>query len=339
VIREIKLFLLLCRPAVLLLLALFAAIGAARGGVVNDLTRMAEIAAIIASFLVFSVAANDLADAAIDRINLPGDRRRPLVTGTARQTDMVLLLACSAVLTLGVAAVLNVAVLITACCGLLLSAAYSLPPSRLANRGAVASMILPACYVATPFLIGLFAGRSAPRPADLVLLAGLYVGFIGRIMLKDFRDVRGDALFGKRTFLVRHGRRATCRLSAALWTVGTILIVSTGRRTDASTLTYAVPALGVLVLLALLAKSQRPHRDELIIASIAILGRGLLLTLLARDQLAGGHWSGAVQLTLAVITAGQAWSMYRHGPRTRQLVVDLEIGEDRDRPSHIAVLS
>ena len=104
-IREIKLFLLLCRPAVLLLLMLLATIGAARAGVVADKVRMAEIAVIIASFLVFSVAANDLADAAIDRINLPGDRRRPLVTGTARRADMMLLLVCSAALTLGVAAV------------------------------------------------------------------------------------------------------------------------------------------------------------------------------------------------------------------------------------------
>ena len=55
---------------------------------------------------------------------------------------------------------------------------------------------------------------------DLLLLAGLYAGFIGRIVLKDFRDVRGDALFGKRTFLVRHGRRATCRLSATFLVVG-----------------------------------------------------------------------------------------------------------------------
>jgi 4-hydroxybenzoate polyprenyltransferase len=321
VIREIKLFLLLCRPAVLLLLMLFATIGAARAGVVADQVRMAEIAVIVASFLVFSVAANDLADAAIDRINLPGDRRRPLVIGTARRADMMLLLGCSAALTLGVAAVLNVAVFLTACCGLTISAAYSLPPSRLANRGAVASMILPACYVATPFLTGLFAGRSTPRPTDLVLLAGLYVGFIGRILLKDFRDVRGDALFGKRTFLVRHGRRSTCRLSAVLWTGGTLLIISTGGWTDTSTLTYAVLAFGVLALLALLAGSDRPHRDELIIASIAILGRGMLLTLLARDQLTGTHWSGAVQLTLALITAGQAWSMYRHGPRTRQLTM------------------
>ena len=253
------------------------------------------------------------------------------MTGLARRTDLVLLLACSALLTIGVAAALNVAVLVIACCGLLISAGYSLPPSRLANRGAVAAMILPACYVATPFLIGLFAGRSSSRPADLVLLAGLYAGFIGRILLKDFRDVRGDALFGKRTFLIRHGRRATCLLSAVLWTAGSILIMSTGRWTDVSTLTYAMLAVGVLVLLALLARSGRPRQDELIIAGTAILGRGLLLTLLAREQLTGTPWSAAVQLALAAITAGQAWSMYRHGPQSRQLVMPVNTRQVAER--------
>ena len=62
---------------------------------------------------------------------------------------------------------------------------------------------------------------AASESPDLALLAALYVGFVGRIVLKDFRDVVGDRLFGKRTFLVRHGRRTTCVLSAACWVGGT----------------------------------------------------------------------------------------------------------------------
>lgn len=59
------------------------------------------------------------------------------------------------------------------------------------------------------------------RPA----VGALYLGFIGRILLKDFRDVRGDALFGKRTFLVRHGRRATCAVSAGCLVTGNCAVV------------------------------------------------------------------------------------------------------------------
>jgi 4-hydroxybenzoate polyprenyltransferase len=48
----------------------------------------------------------------------------------------------------------------------------------------------------------------------------------GRILLKDFRDVHGDAMFGKRTFLVRHGRGVTCAVSACCWTAGTAVILA-----------------------------------------------------------------------------------------------------------------
>lgn len=44
-------------------------------------------------FLLFSVALNDLADEAIDRVNLPGDRRRPLVAGTATRRELVAMVA------------------------------------------------------------------------------------------------------------------------------------------------------------------------------------------------------------------------------------------------------
>src|SRR5207245_2835899 len=94
--------------------------------------------------------------------------------------------------------------------GLVFTAAYSLRPVHLARRGVVAPMLLPLGYVAVPYLVGIFAVRNTLSRNDLLVLVGLYAGFIGRIVLKDFRDVRGDALFGKRTFLVRHGRRATC---------------------------------------------------------------------------------------------------------------------------------
>lgn len=105
-----------------------------------------------------------------------------------------------------------------------------LRPVRLADRGALAALVLPAGYVAVPYLVGIFAVRGSPRPADLLLLAGLYLGFIGRILVKDFRDVRGDALFGKRTFLVRHGRRRTCQFSACCWLVDTGAILAAARQ-------------------------------------------------------------------------------------------------------------
>ena len=166
---------------------------------------------------VFSVVVNDLADAAIDRVNLPADPSRPLVSGAGTRHDLVGVAAGAALAAVAVAGWIGPQALVVVVAGLLVSSAYSWQLSR---RGAVASLVLPALFVAVPFLVGLFEVRTDVRRADLVLLAGLYLGFVGRILLKDFRDLAGDTLYGKRTFLVRHGRRATCLFAAVGWTLG-----------------------------------------------------------------------------------------------------------------------
>jgi hypothetical protein len=179
--------------------------------------------------------------------------------------------------------------------------------------------------VAVPYLLGILAVRPSVRPADLALLAGLYVGFVGRILLKDFRDVRGDALFGKRTFLVRHGRRWTCGFSAACWTVGAVLLVVAvphpGAALVGGSAAYLVMALGLLRALA----SARSHRrEEALIAALAITGRGMIVSVLAYLSMAGAGWHpGAVAAALAALlglTVGQAVLMARRGPTTRLTV-------------------
>jgi len=77
------------------------------------------------------------------------------------------------------------------------------------------------------------------------------------------------------------------------------------------------------VLIAALSADRGPRRDEVLISTIATLGRGLLLTVLAQYQLTAAHWApparAAMLLALAAVTLGQAWWMYRYGPRLRML--------------------
>ncbi|MFZ0323574.1 MAG: UbiA family prenyltransferase, partial [Actinomycetes bacterium] len=216
--------------------------------------------------------------------------------------------------------------LLVICCGLVVSAAYSLPPTRICGRGAVAALVLPACFVAVPYLLAVFAATGGLSAGDLVLLLGLYVGFIGRILLKDFRDVRGDALFGKRTFLVRHGRSATCRTSAVLWVAGSLVIllgVQSPTRTLAGTLLVCLAV--SLWLLRVLAVDQGPRRDEAVISAIAVVGRGMMLIVLAHLGMTNASWSAtasaAVLIVLTAITMGQAREMFRNGPRKAEVEI------------------
>ena len=177
-----------------------------------------------------------------------------------------------------------------------------------------------------PFLVGVTSAHTNVSLNDALLLAGLYVGFIGRILLKDFRDVRGDALFGKRTFLVRRGRRTTCIVSAILWTAGGALVVAT---TPHPTVAYlagtSAGVVGVLTLLRALAREPlarepSPRRDETLISGIAIIGRGVLVLLVAQLSMSDKHWpllpANVALAGIAVVTAGAVATMMKHGPRS-----------------------
>jgi 4-hydroxybenzoate polyprenyltransferase len=329
VITRIRLVMLLARPAVVLLLALFTATGAAQAGAVHVTAQVALALACVAGFLLFSVACNDLADQAIDQVNLPG--KRPLAAGLLGRREFAVIGGVAGVVALAAGALIGwpAAAVVTA--GMAVSAAYSLRPVRLASRGAVAPIVLPACYVAVPYLLGVLAAGGRPRPGTLALLGGLYLGFTGRIVLKDFRDMRGDALFGKRTFLVRHGRVPTCVLSASCWLAGTIVILAAARR---MTLPFAVAEAaclaGALVLLRALAADRGGRRDEAIISAIAITGRAMVLLLLAHLSMMPASrtgpsgwttaWYNVVIAAIALTCAGQAWTMARHGPVARLAV-------------------
>jgi 4-hydroxybenzoate polyprenyltransferase len=329
VIRRIRLVVLLARPAVIMLLAMFTATGLAEAGRGGEVALLARALLAVTGFLLFSVACNDLADEAIDRVNLPG--RRPLTAGTGTRREVMVTGLTGAVVALAASATLGWPALLVTAAGLAVSAGYSLRPVRLADRGAVAALALPAGYVAVPYLTGVLAARATLTPRDGLLLCGLYLGFIGRIVLKDFRDVRGDALFGKRTFLVRHGRRRTCALSAACWSAGTVvMLAATARPSGGLVVAEAACLVLVLALLADLSRSRSARRDEFLISALAIAGRGMILLLLAHLSMTGAGWlpvAGglfyqAVLVLLTVLTIGPAVTMAAYGPACTLTVPD-----------------
>ncbi len=322
--RRLRLILLMTRPAVAWLLAVYAAIGLASAGHGEDRRLLFEVLVVVLGFLMFSVACNDIADERIDAINLAGDRRRPLVAGTGGRTEMLIIGLTGAALAIGVAASLGWPVLVTLLAGLVLSAGYSVPPVRVADRGVFASLMLPACYVAVPFLVGHFAAAHRLTSRDLLVLAGLYITFIGRILLKDFRDVRGDALFGKRTFLVRHGRRWTCGLSAVFLIAGaTVLLVGLPHPSSVLFACYAVGTVFMAVALNVLSTDPGPRREEAVIATIAITGRAMLVLVFAHQELLAAHWPmwayNAIMIAFTVATAMQAYVMWHRGPLMRHI--------------------
>ena len=179
--------------------------------------------------------------------------------------------------------------------------------------------------MAVPYLLGIFAVRGSVSRADLLLLAGLYAGFIGRIVLKDFRDVRGDALFGKRTFLVRHGRRATCRLSAAFLVAGVSVLPFVRDVSVALIAAYAVflgvhpRVAGRVGALDERAPGLGAHRGDRHVSAAACSSRST-----RHFAMVAVHWSlaaiSAMTVALAVLVTGTAFDVLRSGALTNTFV-------------------
>jgi 4-hydroxybenzoate polyprenyltransferase len=322
--HRVRLFFLLARPALVVLLGMFAALGVAQAGHATDVSALTWALVVVIGYVACAVAVNDLSDVAVDRVNVPNDPSRPLASGAARPHEMQVIAVTGATVALVASATIGRASLVITFAGLLLAVVYSLPPAQLSKRGVVAPLLLPFGFVAVPFLTGILATGGAITAADLAVLGGLYLGFIGRILLKDFRDVRGDALLGKRTFLVRHGRVPTCRLSAALWVVGSLTLVAISGVDATLGAAYALLVGVALVLLRALARSTSPRRDEDLVGALAIVGRGLILALLVHygtiQQGTGAITSALVMASVVGAMLLWAWDVARHGVQTTAYV-------------------
>lgn len=276
--RAARLVLMMVRPPVVLAILLFAAIGMAAGGRGGGIVALGAVSLILAGWFVHATVLNDLGDEAIDRVNLQHARGRPLVSGFATRRELGALGWAAAAVAVAGAALAGRGAVAVIGAGLALNAAYSCRPVRLCDRGAVAPFVLPAGYVAVPYLLGaLVAGGRLHLP----LLGALYAGFVGRILLKDFRDVRGDALYGKRTFLLRRGRRRTCAVSAAFSTAGVagVLVALPWSWVTAAGLAGLLAC--TLHALRRLASGQNLDDEPRRIAAIAMAGRGMGIVVLA----------------------------------------------------------
>jgi 4-hydroxybenzoate polyprenyltransferase len=302
------LFLRMLRYRVALTIFLFLATPVAVHGAPFDGRLLLATFALAASY-VAATTANDVADEAIDRINHPRDRGRPLVDGTATRGDLWLVHAIAAPAALAVAAPLGAPAAGVLVASVAIGWMYSLPPIRFAARTYLAPTTLSVAYVLVPYALGLVVAGEAPTPRDLPLAAGLFMLFVARINLKDFRDRAGDAAFGKPTLLLRFGKDATCRVSLAALLAGDALVLAGLRPTLAGALLLQAFVLGIVAMLARLRAATDPREEQVAIGIGAKLGNGLLIGVLAWALIeARGGDAGDAALLVAALTLAYAWA-------------------------------
>jgi 4-hydroxybenzoate polyprenyltransferase len=305
----------LTRPAALFIVAAFCHLGLALAGDANDPMTLTIAGTVVAALLMHAVAINDLADEAVDAAN---GLERPLATGQADRSTLRIVAAVSAVIALTVSTLLAWPAPALVAGGIVFGLAYSLRPLRLSGRGIVGLALLPVGYVLVPLAIGFTAGHGVWTATEVTILAGCSLGFIGRIVLKDLRDLEGDTLHGKRTFLVRYGRTTTCALSAACWVIAAPTVLALPDTRGSLVAVHLAMTVGVLICLGLLADATRVRSQTRLVNGIAILGRLLVLSSIAHLAMREGSWPGwrydAAMAALAIWTIITAVEAIRLGP-------------------------
>ncbi|MEI6741849.1 MAG: UbiA prenyltransferase family protein [bacterium] len=225
---------------------------------------------IIIFWYVNATSINDISDEKIDKINLKKEKERPLIDDSENIVLVRRLAIFSAILSMILSLLMGLQVAVLVGVMLLLNYIYSMPPVRISYRGVIALLLLPLGYVLLPYLLGVFTNTGSFNTASYLILSGLYLGFIGRIALKDHRDVIGDRKFGKRTFLVRYGQKATSWFSGTFWLLGSIIIIYVFRSHILFVLISAICTLVILYSLYHLALSKGL---KLQLAWITLIGR------------------------------------------------------------------
>lgn len=235
---------------------------------------------------------NDVADEEVDKVNLANDVSRPLVTTDTTSTQLKMLGIISIIVASIIAIIVSPLYLGFVIAGVILSVFYSLPPFKISHRGILASLWLPLSYVVIPFLMGGFLQGRLNKLSVEVLVA-MYICFVGRILLKDFRDYEGDKKFGKLNFLVRHGPRKTCLASGVSWMLGDGVFILALSKTFPLLVILTQPIIIAIIYgLYLLANEKQYDQKLLEVLFIGRMGNALALGLLAALTLQAFDYSG-----------------------------------------------
>jgi 4-hydroxybenzoate polyprenyltransferase len=292
------LYLVMLRYRVAAMVALFMLLGAAREGRLELGPRYLLAALALASSYVAATALNDLADEEIDQVNHPRDAGRPLVEGTATRRELLLLHVLASVLAVCAAIPLGRRAIGLLVVSLLVSQAYSARPVRLSYRVAGAPLALGIAYVIVPYSLGITAAGGSLRHGASGLTCALFLFFAARILLKDFRDRIGDALYGKPTLLLRFGKTATCAASLCALVAGDVALVTA---VEPILALFAQPfVLAITAMLWTVWRSEEQVAEQVAIGIGARMGNGLLVCVLGWLVLKG---SGASDGNAALLTA------------------------------------
>jgi 4-hydroxybenzoate polyprenyltransferase len=253
-------------------------LGSASAGSITIKTIFALILIILVTIHANSI--NDYADRDIDSVNLKDANDRPLVTKDISLNKFWIIHFASGAVALALSFFYEPAVVLLSLAVIAIDYAYSLKPFRLAYRPIISPLLLSVSYVFYSFSLGYFS-VSTTKEYPWLLSIGLCFGFVARMLLKDFRDAKGDKRYGKVTFLLQYGITSTCLASAIFWLLAIVIVSSVTSFAVGTTLPLGIGLLSVFVMLFDLSITTGINKQQDILGYIAKSANFSIITILA----------------------------------------------------------
>lgn len=290
------------RPRTYLMMLLFVAIGDTLGKNQNYYDpKLLLVAVLVGLLYIFGTSINDISDFEIDKINLKNNKQRLLVQKSASKKDLYIILMFCAVVCLVIGLFLGKFHFYLVIASLLAFYFYSMPPIRISYRGILAPLLLSFGYVVIPFSLAYFIHQNNLSDTAKIIIVSMYVSFIGRIILKDYRDVKGDKKFGKRTFLVRHGKLTTNLVASSAWLIGNFLISIYYFEQNVLVVILVQPFIfAILWCLYWLSYENSLSRQITYVSAVGRFGNGIALLLLTELSMTFIDYSNTIKNLLLV---------------------------------------
>lgn len=266
------------RVRIIISMYALAFLGSASVGEINFQTLLVFF--LVVTSTIHATSINDLSDLRIDKINLKNARDRPLVTKDISYKKFWVVHSASGMLTVLFSFFYGAGAVMLTIVVLIIDYIYSLKPLRVSDRGIASQLLLPLVYVYYPFSLGYWSSNVASA-YPWVLSFGLYLAFVARLLLKDFRDVKGDKLHGKMTFLLRNGTRTTCIVSGAFWLLAAAVVTKATSFAPSILFPVVFGLFQVFIFLQALQKTSEINEQQEIVAFIARSANILIITILA----------------------------------------------------------
>ena len=278
----LALYVRMLRYRVAMMMWMFMLLAVANHGALQRMSGGAVLAIIVlGSSYVGATTVNDIADKEIDLVNHPRDRGRPLVSGDADERALWIVHAFGNIIAILAATAMGRWGLAISLVSISIGYAYSVRPIRVSYRTYLAPLVLAVAYVLVPYALGLVVAGARPTRRDMVFAGALFILFIARIVLKDFRDREGDERFGKPTLLLRFGKGVVCRTSVIALLAWNVLLMIAIRPSPPFALILEGFIVAVWAQLRKLQRSAHPHAEQVAIGIAARAGNGMLVMVLA----------------------------------------------------------